>query len=105
MDEVLTPFFLFQYFSLVIWYNEGYAAYSTALLVITIISIISSIYDTLQANARIRKMAETKCRVTVLRCGKEIVINQSDIVPGDLVTLSERDVAELVQVPVDMVVT
>ena len=79
-------------------------SYSVALLVITIISIISSIYDTLQSNARIRKMAETKCSITVIRSGKEEIIDQSDCVPGDLVKLTEKDVADLVQVPVDMVV-
>ena len=104
MDEVLTPFYIFQYFSLTIWFIEKYISYSVSLMIITCLSIISSIYDTLSNNARIRKMAETHCSVTVIREGQQQHIDQALVVPGDLILLTEKDVTDLTQVPVDMVV-
>ena len=61
IDEVLTPFYLFQYWSLSVWIAQEYYNYTWALMSITFLSIVSSIYDTLANNARIRKIAEMEC--------------------------------------------
>lgn len=104
MDEVLTPFYIFQYFSIGLWvFGEAYYAFSIALLIITILSIISSIYDTYQSNNRIRQMAEQKGTINVKRMGGIRKINSNDLVPGDIVMFYEAEVKDSYQLPCDMV--
>jgi magnesium-transporting ATPase (P-type) len=57
VDEVLNPFYLFQVFSVILWFNYGYAKYAICILVISIGGIIENLYETLSNISKIRKMA------------------------------------------------
>ena len=71
IDEVLTPFYLFQYFSIILWFVEQYYNYAFCILIITILSIISEIKDTLENTQNIRKMAAYNCSIQVFRGSSE----------------------------------
>lgn len=58
---MLTPFYLFQYFSIILWFVEKYINYAICILVITVLSIVSEIKDTLENTENIKKMAAYKC--------------------------------------------
>ena len=51
------------------------------------LSITSEITDTFTNTNNIRKMAEYKCRIKVLRYGQEVELTSDELVPGDLVVL------------------
>jgi cation-transporting ATPase 13A3/4/5 len=70
-EEMLSPFYIFQYFSLWLWIYEEYINYSIAIIIITSTSIGVAVRDTYVNTMNIREMAQTKCEVTVKRCGKE----------------------------------
>ena len=57
VDEVLNPFFVFQIFSVVLWMYEVYYFYASCILVISIGSILLSLYETIKNNETIRKMS------------------------------------------------
>ena len=69
VSEVLNPFYIFQVFSMILWYWDGYGKYATCILVISIWGIVDSLYETVTANASIRKLAHFECSVEVLRDG------------------------------------
>lgn len=43
--QVLNPFYVFQAFTLTLWLSQGYIEYSVAIIILTVISIVLSVYD------------------------------------------------------------
>lgn len=44
--EILNPFYVFQVFSLIVWFNEGYFYYALAVMFMSACGIITSIRQT-----------------------------------------------------------
>ena len=44
--EILNPFYVFQLFSLIVWFNEGYFYYAIAVIFMSLFGIVSSIRQT-----------------------------------------------------------
>lgn len=42
--DVFTPFYLFQLFSVIVWYIDEYEIYASSILATTLLSIIMTIY-------------------------------------------------------------
>ena len=51
--QVLNPFYVFQAFTLTLWLSQGYIEYSVAIIILSIISIVLSVYDLRQVRAKI----------------------------------------------------
>jgi cation-transporting ATPase 13A3/4/5 len=51
--QVLNPFYVFQAFTLTLWLSQGYVEYSVAIIILTFISIVLSVYDLQQVRAEI----------------------------------------------------
>lgn len=45
VKQVLNPFYVFQAFTLTLWLSHGYIEYSVAIIILSIISIVLSVYD------------------------------------------------------------
>lgn len=71
VDEVLNPFYLFQIFSMVLWFTDGYQLYAACILVISVTSATTSLLDTLSNLKNIKKMAYYSCKVNVMRDNDE----------------------------------
>ena len=67
VNEVLNPFYLFQVFSMVLWFWDGYEKYAFCILVISISSIIENLYETVTNINSVRKMAAFECAILVKR--------------------------------------
>jgi len=93
-DEVLSPFYIFQVFSFVIWYLDDYTAYAIVICVFSAISITMSLIDTISTTNKLRKMSYYEIPVTVVRHvnGEQTRVNisSSDLVPGDLLIIPEN---------------
>ncbi|CAK9304704.1 unnamed protein product [Gordionus sp. m RMFG-2023] len=44
-DEVVTPFYAFQAFSVILWYNDDYYFYASCILIISLLTLIKSTRD------------------------------------------------------------
>jgi cation-transporting P-type ATPase 13A3/4/5 len=100
INEILSPFYIFQLFSCTIWILDDYVYYSLCILVISVISIIYTLYSIRKNEISLRNMIHSNHTVTVLR--KKFVstttnsptqqfyeeeINSELLVPGDVVII------------------
>ncbi|UMM42643.1 hypothetical protein L5515_018393 [Caenorhabditis briggsae] len=85
--EVLGPFYLFQVFSVTLWYSDNYAYYASVIVVITVISAGISVWSTRQQEKRIREMIGGSVMVTLRRDGRDVQVDASEIVPNDIIIL------------------
>ncbi len=98
LDELTDPFYLFQLYSVILWYCNEYEYYATVIVVLTIISLVVSVYDTHKNLKQLHEMSKYSCEVNVYRKNKnneiEITkINSQNLVPGDLYEIPEDGLA------------
>lgn len=67
IDEVLNPFYLFQVFSMILWFSDGYEKYACCILVVSVLGVAENLYETITNINSIRKMAVYECPVEVIR--------------------------------------
>lgn len=98
VDEVLNPFYLFQVFSMILWFCDGYEKYAACILVVSLLGVFESLFETVHNIKNIRKMAKYECKVEVLRwpntrtraaAAEQRTISSEEIVPGDLIVVPE----------------
>ncbi|RKP10372.1 P-type ATPase-like protein [Thamnocephalis sphaerospora] len=98
VDEVLHPFYVFQIFSVILWCFDNYFYYAGCILLISAISIVQTLVETRQNINRMREMSRFVCDARVFRNGRWHDIASDDLVPGDLV-----DISEVQTYPCDMI--
>ncbi|OCT80712.1 hypothetical protein XELAEV_18027526mg [Xenopus laevis] len=90
VKEVLNPFYIFQLFSVILWCTDEYYYYASAIMLMSVISIISSLYTIKKQYIMLHDMvaAHSIVRVSVCRGNKEAEeILSTDLVPGDIMLI------------------
>ncbi|XP_025872258.2 probable cation-transporting ATPase 13A5 [Vulpes vulpes] len=90
IKQVLNPFYVFQAFTLTLWLSQGYIEYSVAIIILSVISIVLSVYDLRQQSVKLHNLVEdhNKVQVTVMVKGKGLQVLESRLlVPGDTIIL------------------
>ncbi|XP_011865400.1 PREDICTED: probable cation-transporting ATPase 13A3 [Vollenhovia emeryi] len=86
--EVLNPFYIFQVFTLSVWFAEGYLYYTIAIILMSLFGITSSIVQTRKNQINLRGTVASSESVRVLRdTGTFENISSEELVPGDLIEL------------------
>ncbi|CAB3409505.1 unnamed protein product [Caenorhabditis bovis] len=85
--EVITPFYVFQIFSVTVWYNDEYAYYASLIVFLSISSICIDVAQLRKQETRLRNMVHNTEEVEVIREGKEMVIGSEQLVPGDILLI------------------
>ncbi|KAJ1673981.1 hypothetical protein EV182_004203, partial [Spiromyces aspiralis] len=98
IDEVLHPFYIFQIFSIVLWLFDNYYIYASCIFVMSTVSIAITLTDTRRNTRRINEMARFACLTTVYRNGGWLRIPSDELLPGDVVEVSDPG---LVTMPCD----
>lgn len=92
LDQILNPFYLFQFFSMVLWSIDGYTFYAYSILIISTSSVTVQLIETLTNLRNIKKMAYYSCKVNVKRGVDMEEIESVDLVPGDLIQIPDNTV-------------
>lgn len=71
VDEILTPFHLFQYLNIWLLLKEDFMSYAIVIAVITFSSIFIEIHESIKNHKELRDTACYKCNIVVIREGKE----------------------------------
>jgi len=94
VDEILSPFYIFQACACVLWYNSAYEIYATFILVVSVVSVVLS-FTTIKANyKKLHEQCYFEIDVNVYRPyltdEKNVTVTKirsSDLVPGDLIEI------------------
>eukprot|EP00741_Cyanophora_paradoxa_P005347 tig00000880_g5186.t1 len=79
------PFYLFQVFSVILWYAEAYSFYATTILLSSGASVAWEVYRARSNALDLQKAAHHDLAVRALRDGKEVTISSRELTPGDVV--------------------
>ena len=99
LDELTDPFYLFQLYSVILWYCTNYYYYASVIVILTIVSLILSVYGTYKNLKQLQKISRYSCQVKVHRKNDKneymdpIEISSVDLVPGDLFEIPEDGLA------------
>ncbi|XP_074545231.1 polyamine-transporting ATPase 13A3-like isoform X2 [Halichoeres trimaculatus] len=88
IKEVLNPFYIFQLFSVILWSFEDYYYYASAIVFMSAISIVTSLYTVKKQYVMLRDMvaAHSVVRVSVCRGDVEQAMS-TELVPGDVIII------------------
>ncbi|KAK2576200.1 hypothetical protein KPH14_008405 [Odynerus spinipes] len=86
--EVLNPFYIFQVFTLAVWFAEGYLYYTAAIVCMSFFGITSSILQTRKNQLNLKGTVASSENVRVCRStGVFESIPSNELVPGDIIEL------------------
>lgn len=89
--EVLTPFYVFQLFSIVVWLAEVYYYYCVAIAVMSVFGIASSVMQTRRNQKNLRGAVHSADTARVRRDdGAFEDVPAAHLVPGDVVEIPRR---------------
>ena len=98
LNELTDPFYLFQLYSIILWYCNEYEYYSTVIVVLTIVSLIASVYETRTNLVQLHEMSKYSCDVNIYRkdpSGNLVPkkMSSTELVPGDLYEIPDDGLA------------
>lgn len=67
IEEILSPFYLFQLFSIALWFYMNYLYYAIFITISSMISATVNLYDANQNYERLRKLSYYESDVDVFR--------------------------------------
>ncbi|KAG0052662.1 hypothetical protein BGZ83_002319 [Gryganskiella cystojenkinii] len=100
VQEVLHPFYIFQVFSMALWFADDYYYYAACIFVISTVSVITELIETKRTMRRMRNMSKFTCNTRVFRSGLWRIIGSEELVPGDVFEVTD---SELLVFPCDAV--
>lgn len=85
-QEVLEPFYIFQVFSLILWFSDSYFYYATCIIITSVASLASSSIQTQKNQKQLRDTVHASDNVNVCR-GNDVYenIESTQLVPGDVI--------------------
>uniref|UniRef100_A0A2K6BU53 Cation-transporting ATPase n=1 Tax=Macaca nemestrina TaxID=9545 RepID=A0A2K6BU53_MACNE len=95
IKEVLNPFYIFQLFSVCLWFSEDYKEYAFAIIIMSIISISLTVYDLREQSVKLHHLVESHNSITASVCGRKAGVQELEshvLVPGDLLILTGNKV-------------
>ncbi|XP_066477686.1 probable cation-transporting ATPase 13A4 [Tiliqua scincoides] len=90
VKEVLSPFYIFQVFSVCLWLAENYVEYSVAIILMSLTSISLAVYDLRKQSVKLHHLVESQNNVLVKICRKQAGFQELEsrhLVPGDTLVL------------------
>ncbi|CAH1110178.1 unnamed protein product [Psylliodes chrysocephalus] len=86
--EALTPFYMFQLFSLLVWLCESYYYYGIAIIIMSVVGISTSILQTRRNQKNLRGTVNLIDTAIVCRGGDIYEeVPTTELVPGDLIVI------------------
>ncbi|NXC06460.1 AT134 ATPase, partial [Orthonyx spaldingii] len=92
IKEVLNPFYVFQLFSVCLWFAEDYMEYATAIIIMSLLSIFLTIYDLRQQSIKLHRLVESHNNIMVTVCRNKEGFQELEshhLVPGDMLVLKD----------------
>ncbi|KAF9298618.1 hypothetical protein BGZ74_009293 [Mortierella antarctica] len=91
VQEILHPFYIFQVFSMALWFVDDYIYYAACIFVISTVSVITELIETKKTMRRMRAMSKFSCNTKVFRSGIWRNLDSEELVPGDVFEVTDSD--------------
>ena len=93
LREILTPFYIFQLFSVSVWLADGYTVYAVIIIILSAISMIWEMVSIRMGEVALRKTMHKSSPVEVVRPGslKTEMLDPGDLVPGDVLLIPNQN--------------
>ncbi|KAM9317089.1 putative cation-transporting ATPase 13A4 [Gastrophryne carolinensis] len=91
--EVLNPFYVFQLFSVCLWFAEEYTEYAVAIIIMSLICIVLSVYTLRQQSLKLHRLVESHNNINVSVYNKHIgvcVEKSCYLAPGDVIVIERN---------------
>ncbi|VDP27397.1 unnamed protein product, partial [Soboliphyme baturini] len=85
--EALNPFYIFQIFSVCIWFADVYYYYASVIIIMSVLSIAMDVYQTRKNQVALRNSIHSIEAVTVVRAVDKQVRPSTELVPGDIIVI------------------
>ncbi|KAM3931841.1 putative cation-transporting ATPase 13A4 [Leptodactylus fuscus] len=94
INKVLNLFYIYQFFTVVLWLAEGYLGYAIAILLLCICTITLSLMELRQQSSKLHNLvkAHNNMKVDVSRRNEDCSETEcQQLVPGDIIVLSGKN--------------
>ena len=88
LGEVFHPFYIFQIYSVILWCFEYYYIFASAIFVIAVVSIVTTLLETRRRLISLSTLAYYSSYVHTLRSGVWQLTSSVDLVVGDIVEVT-----------------
>ena len=97
LNELSDPFYLFQFYSIILWILTDYLLYSIIIIILTFISFLISVKETHSNLKKVEELSKYSCPINIYRKdfeGKLITqkLSSLELVPGDLFEVPDEGV-------------
>ena len=97
LNELSDPFYLFQFYSIILWILTDYLFYSIIIIILTFISFLISVKETYSNLKKVEELSKYSCPVNIYRKdleGKLIIqkLSSLELVPGDLFEVPDEGI-------------
>ncbi|XP_064459602.1 polyamine-transporting ATPase 13A3-like isoform X2 [Ornithodoros turicata] len=89
--EVLEPFYIFQVFSLAVWFSDNYYYYASCIIIMSALSLITGVYQIRSNQKALHSTVHATDIVTVKRdSGLLETVPSEHLVPGDVIIVPRK---------------
>uniref|UniRef100_A0A8C5WDN4 Cation-transporting ATPase n=1 Tax=Leptobrachium leishanense TaxID=445787 RepID=A0A8C5WDN4_9ANUR len=95
VKEVLNPFYVFQLFSVCLWFAELYIEYSVAIIIMSLVCIGLSVYTLRTQSIKLHYLVESHNNIKVSVFGKNTGVYEEEsrnLAPGDVLVIKRNTV-------------
>ncbi|GBM58507.1 putative cation-transporting ATPase 13A4 [Araneus ventricosus] len=89
LREIRSPFYMYQSFIVIIWFLQLYYQFGICIIILSVISVSATVWETRKQSKSLRNAVRSESIATVLRNGREEKISSKELVPGDVLILSQ----------------
>ncbi|CAL1273355.1 unnamed protein product [Larinioides sclopetarius] len=89
LREIRSPFYMYQSFIVIIWFLQLYYQFGICIIILSVISVAATVWETRKQTKSLRNAVRSESIATVLRNGREENISSKELVPGDVLILSQ----------------
>ena len=95
LDELTGPFYLFQVYSVILWYCTDYYYYDSVIVVLTNLFLVLSVYGTYKNLKQLQQISRYSCPVKVSRKNENneftyiVEMDWNVLIPADLFEIPE----------------
>ncbi|XP_055933126.1 polyamine-transporting ATPase 13A3-like [Argiope bruennichi] len=89
LREIRSPFYMYQSFIVIIWFLQLYYQFGICIIILSVISVSATVWETRKQTKSLRNAMRSESVATVYRDGKEKKISSKELVPGDVLILSQ----------------